>query len=78
MSTKISACWFGVLPAGARATDSSETPDAQLPESERATLVEAIAAKLDAEYVFPDVAKDMRDAIRARAARGDLAGSKRL
>lgn len=65
MCRRMDTHWFGVL--SARAGDA---PDVELPAAERAILIEAIAAKLDAEYVFPEVAKEMGDAIRTRAARG--------
>jgi C-terminal processing protease CtpA/Prc len=42
-----------------------------VPAAERTKLIDAIATKVDAEYVFPDLAKKMADAIRAHAARGD-------
>ena len=75
MSKKIDTCWFGLLltslgifPASAKTADA---PDVPVLAAERGTLVEAIATKLEAEYVFPDIAKEMGDAIRARAAQGE-------
>ena len=62
---------LSVLSAIVRAVDTPGTSDAKVLAAERGSLVEAIAAKLEAEYVFPNVATEMSDAIRVRAARGE-------
>jgi hypothetical protein len=72
LSRKVNTYWScGFLAGLSLLPASTMAADAQVPAAERATLIEAIAAKLDAEYVFPNVAKEMGDAIRARAARGE-------
>jgi hypothetical protein len=45
-------------------------PGAPIDRATRVRVIEGAIAKLDADYVFPDVAKRMADSLRARLARG--------
>ena len=50
---------------------SGPEPDFTITPAERAQVVENSIAKLNQYYVFPDVAKKMEQAVRARAAKGE-------
>jgi hypothetical protein len=53
------------IPPGARVADY------KIDAAARANAIEGAIAKLDESYVFPDVAKKMGEAVRARLKRGD-------
>jgi hypothetical protein len=53
------------IPRGATLADFAITP------ATRARVIDGAAAQLNASYVFPDVARKMEEAVRARAARGE-------
>jgi hypothetical protein len=52
---------------------SARQPAAALDAAERAQLIPALCAALQNEYVYPDLAKKMADALQADAQRGDYA-----
>jgi retinol-binding protein 3 len=54
---------------GVRAQPAPAGPDRTISAVERATVIDGALKHLDTAYVFPDVAKQMAGAIRARAAR---------
>ena len=60
---------------GSLACARAQTPpaDFELSEKERTDVLEGAIAKLNALYVFPDVAKKMEEAIRARMAKQEYA-----
>jgi retinol-binding protein 3 len=53
----------------ARAQPAPPGPDRPVSAAERATVIDGALKHLDTAYVFPDVARKMGDAIRARVAR---------
>lgn len=65
------------VPVGAQ----TEPPDFQVTPGERSEVIERSVARLNEFYVFPEIAKKMDEAIRARAARQEydsLTGAKEL
>src|SRR5688572_31703203 len=46
-------------------------PDFTVTPAERAQVIESSIAKLNQYYVFPETAKKMEQAVRARAAKGE-------
>lgn len=52
-------------------TQPAPEPDAPVTAAERAKVIEGSIAALNRYYVFPDVAKKMEEAVRARVARGE-------
>jgi hypothetical protein len=74
VSRKIDAIWFPLLAASlitlsvrSNPVNADNATDTPVPAAERAMLVNAIATKLKQEYVFPDVAEKMSDAIQTHA-----------
>jgi retinol-binding protein 3 len=58
-------------PGTAVAQPTADLPDIVLDDAVRAEVIDALLQKLGGIYVFPDVAKDMDGAIRARKSRGE-------
>jgi retinol-binding protein 3 len=52
-------------------SSAETTPSPDPLAAERSVLVEAIATKVEGEYVYPDIGKAMADAIRARGKTGE-------
>lgn len=71
---------FGALLLAAIATSfayGSETPTASnsgIDHAARGKVIDAIASKLEAEYVFPDVGKEMASRLRANEKKGEYNG----
>ena len=66
---------FGVLLLGfstfSACAMAQGSADGKRPSSDQSKLIAAIAAKLSAEYVYPDVGKAMANALSLHAAKGD-------
>lgn len=58
----------------AAAQGPSPGPDRRIDAPTRAKLIDGVLHQLDSAYVFPDKAKEMRQAISARAKRGEYDG----
>ena len=50
---------------------AQDQPDRTLDAAERRTIIDGVIARLNEAYVFPDTAKAMEAAIRARQRRGE-------
>ena len=62
---------FIALPLAAQAPDQ---PDRTIDAAERRTVIDGVIERLKEAYVFPDTAKSMERAIRARQRRGEYDG----
>ena len=62
-----------VLPIGTSAQRPADTPQPALDDAARAAVIDGLIEKLNSTYVFPDVAKKMEQAIRARQAKKEYA-----
>ena len=58
-------------PGAAVAQTAADLPDIVLDDAGRAEVIDTLLQKIGGIYVFPDVAKDMERAIRARKSRGE-------
>lgn len=66
------AIWICALAAPAMsAAQGPEPPDFQVTAEERARVIDGVLARLNEMYVFPDTAKKMEDAVRARQKKGE-------
>jgi retinol-binding protein 3 len=63
------ACIVAAFGAALSIAANAETPKPKLDAAARASAIEGVLRCVDEGYVFPDVAKKMVDAVRARAAR---------
>jgi hypothetical protein len=69
ISSLINTRCIGALVLGLNVVTAITRADAEISVAERAALIQGICTKLDAEYVFPEVGKQMSDAIRNRSER---------
>src|SRR5687767_11916543 len=60
------------MPLAAQGGDPG--PDRTIDAAERRTVIDGVIARLNQAYVFPDTAKAMERAIRARQRRGEYDG----
>src|SRR5579862_1250061 len=69
--TVLTLVLFGLTPLPAQQKKEGKLPDLAIDDKMRTEVVEGALAKLNEAYVFPDVAKKMEEAVRARMANGD-------
>jgi hypothetical protein len=67
----LAALLAAALPALAPAQPAPDGPDKTTDAAERKAVIDGVLKRISEHYVFPDVAKKMEEAVRARQAKGE-------
>jgi retinol-binding protein 3 len=69
--TVLTVVLFGLTPLPAQQKKEGKLPDLAIDAKMRTEVIEGALARLNEAYVFPEVAKKMEEAVRARMANGE-------